>query len=110
MDFSGLPIENPRTGLDLEYHMLAAIGAAFEFLMSCSTTRPRATSGVRRCASAGSTKQPTTACRKTAPATLMTPAVATPWTPAATKRDALFGDYSMADAERRPDPRHAIEP
>jgi enoyl-CoA hydratase len=25
-------------------------------------------------------------------------------------RDARFGDYSMANAERRPDPRHSIEP
>jgi enoyl-CoA hydratase len=25
-------------------------------------------------------------------------------------RDARFGDYSMASAERRPDPSHVIEP
>lgn len=31
--------------------------------------------------------------------------------PAATnERDALFGDYSMADGGQRPDPRHVIEP
>jgi enoyl-CoA hydratase len=29
---------------------------------------------------------------------------------ATNNRDARFGDYSMANAERRPDPRHSIEP
>jgi enoyl-CoA hydratase len=29
---------------------------------------------------------------------------------ATNERDALFGDYSMAGPDRRPDPSHVIEP